>query len=65
MADIYADNWTFSWDFPIYADGKYKYPGFTSYKEACDAIILGNRADMQHAISGAVLIAAFIVKFKD
>ena len=55
-------NWR-TWALPTYGGENIAYPRFQKIKEACDAILIGNRADMAHAAPGVVIHSVYIKEY--
>ena len=52
-----------TWTLPTYGGENVAYPRFKKIKDACDAILIGNRADMTHAAPGVVIHSVYIKEY--
>lgn len=52
-----------TWTLPTYGGENIYYPRFQKIKDACDAILIGNRADMTHAAPGVIIHSAYIKEY--
>ena len=62
QANTDGDSWH-TWTLPAYNGAENKYPGFKSFKSACDAILLGNRATLNFCPAGTILHSAYIKEY--
>lgn len=62
QANTNGDNWC-TWTLPTYGGAENKYPGFKTFKSACDAILLGNRATLNFCPAGTILHSAYIKEY--
>ena len=62
QANTNGDNWC-TWALPAYGGAENKYPGFKTFKSACDAILLGNRATLNFCPAGTILHSAYIKEY--
>lgn len=59
----YEDLSWHTWDLPTYAGAEVHYPCFQSFKEACDSILIGNRATMDFALPGTIIRSVSIREY--
>ena len=52
-----------TWTLPTYGGEGIAYPRFQKIKDACDAILIGNRADMAHAAPGVIIHSVYIKEY--
>lgn len=52
-----------TWALPTYGGEGIAYPRFQKTKDACDAILIGNRADMTHAAPGVIIHSVYIKEY--
>ena len=62
QANTNGDNWC-TWTLPAYGGAENKYPGFKTFKSACDAILLGNRATLNFCPAGTIFHSAYIKEY--
>ncbi|MEI3187918.1 MAG: hypothetical protein V8S27_09150 [Lachnospiraceae bacterium] len=62
MKAVTDSNWR-TWTLPTYGGENVAYPRFQKIKDACDAILIGNRADMTHAAPGVIIHSAYIKEY--
>ena len=62
QANTNGENWC-TWTLPTHGGAENKYPCFKTFKSACDAILLGNRATLNFCPAGTIFHSAYIKEY--